>query len=261
MTDKHNSDKITFGQYGRVFQEKVVQAMLNDHRWAEQMSEVIDVTYFELKYLTFLADRFFSYSKKYKVFPTLELLVTIIRDDLKTGTDIVLRDQIVEYLQRVSTNPSPGDIAFVKEKSLDFCRKQALKKAFVSAIEMMETEKYESIVDLMKHAVSIGTTPSLGHDFFEDFEARFALVSRRCVPTGIAELDKKTILDGGLGAGELGVCIAATGVGKCVCRDSYVHIKYEEIVINGKLYDPWDKVATQRGLIYARDIIETDELV
>jgi replicative DNA helicase len=214
MVEQQNSGKITFGQYGKSFQEKIMQAMLNDSRWSEQMLEVIDVSYFDLKYLQFLADRYFSYAKKYKVFPTFDLLITIIRDDLKTGTDAVLREQIIEYLQRVRLNPSPGDIAFVKEKSLDFCRKQALKKAFVSGIEMMETEKYESIVDLMKNAVSVGTTPSLGHDFFEDFDARFMQITRRCVPTGIAELDKKTIFDGGLGAGELGCVIAATGVGK-----------------------------------------------
>lgn len=214
MSEQKSNDKVSFGQYGRSFQEKIVQALLNDSRFAEQMLEVVDVSYFELKYLTFLVDRYFSYSRKYKVFPTFDLLITIIRDDLKTGTDAVLRDQIIEYLQRVKSNPSPGDLAFVKEKSLDFCRKQALKKAFVSGIELMETEKYESIVDLMKNAVSVGTTPSLGHDLFEDFESRFIQIARRCIPTGIAELDKKGIFDGGLGAGELGVVIAPTGVGK-----------------------------------------------
>lgn len=204
----------SFSQYGKIFQEKIVQALLNDSRFAEQMLEVIDVSYFDLKYLVFLVDRYFSYARKYKVFPTFELLITIIKDDLKNGTDAVLRDQILEYLQRIKNNPSPGDLMFVKEKSLDFCRKQALKKAFVSSIEMMETEKYESIVDLMKNAVSVGTTPSLGHDLFEDFDSRFIQIQRRCIPTGIAELDKKGIFDGGLGAGELGVVIAPTGVGK-----------------------------------------------
>ena len=34
------------------------------------------------------------------------------------------------------------------------------------------------------------------------------------VPTGIPELDKRGILSGGLGRGELGVITAPTGVGK-----------------------------------------------
>ena len=56
----------TFGTYGKSFQEKIMQALLTDWKFAEQMTEVFNSSYFELKYLQFLADRYFSYSKKYK---------------------------------------------------------------------------------------------------------------------------------------------------------------------------------------------------
>jgi len=206
--------QVTFGQYGRSFQEKIVQALLSDRQFAEQMTEVFDVNYLELKYLTFLADRYFEHAKKYKVFPTLQLLVTIIRDELKTGTDVILRDQIIDYLQRMRMNPDPGDLSYVKEKALDFCRKQALKAALETAVDQMQADKYEQIVEGIKKAVCVGTTPALGHDFFADYEARFTKLQRNCIPTGLMELDKKDILNGGLGAGELGCVIAATGVGK-----------------------------------------------
>jgi replicative DNA helicase len=39
-------------------------------------------------------------------------------------------------------------------------------------------------------------------------------LQRNCVPTGLNELDKKDILNGGLGKGELGCIVANTGVGK-----------------------------------------------
>jgi replicative DNA helicase len=204
----------TFGTYGKQFQEKIMQALLSDKRWAEQMTEVLDVSYFDLNYLHYLAEKYFSYSKKYKEFPTLQLLVTIIKDDLKNGTDILLRDQVIDYLQRVRLNPDPGDLPFVKENSLDFCRKQALKVALEEAIDLASTAKYENIVDVIRKAVSVGTAPSLGHDFTEDLESRFIRIKRDCVPTGIEELDRRDILNGGLGRGELGVVCAATGVGK-----------------------------------------------
>ena len=132
--DIKSTTKVSFGSYGKSFQEKIMQALLTDWKFAEQMSEVFDSSYFELKYLQFLADRYFSYSKKYKVFPTLQLLVTIIREDLKFGTDVILRDQIIDYLQRMKSNPDSGDLQFVREKSLDFCRKQALKAALEAAL-------------------------------------------------------------------------------------------------------------------------------
>lgn len=204
----------SFAAYGKSFQEKIIQALLVDKQFAEQMTEVMNIEYFELKYLQYLANKYFSYARKYKEFPTFDLLITIIKDDLKNGSDVILRDQIVELLKRIRTNPDPGDLPFVKEKSLDFCRKQALKSAIEKAIDLVSTEKYESIVEIIKTAVSVGTTPSVGHDFINDFEARFVRLKREVVPTGLEQLDKKEILQGGLGRGEIGVVVGNTGTGK-----------------------------------------------
>jgi predicted ATP-dependent serine protease len=66
----------------------------------------------------------------------------------------------------------------------------------------------------MKEAISLGNSDTVGHEFFEDFEARFQKISRVTCPTGIAHLDKKQILNGGLARGEIGVVVAPTGVGK-----------------------------------------------
>jgi len=206
--------KASFGSSGKYFQEKILQALLFDKSFAEQTMEVFEVSYLEPKYLQFLAQQYFTYAKKYKVYPTMQLLVTIIRDELKTGTDVVIRDQIVDYLQRIRSNPDPGDLQHVKEKVLDFCKKQALKAAFEVAIDQMQAERYESIVEGIKKAVMVGTAPQLGHDFFVDYESRFTRLQRNAISTGLPELDKKDILNGGLGSGELGVVVAATGVGK-----------------------------------------------
>jgi hypothetical protein len=214
MTEFVTRTDASFSQYGKPFQEKVVQALLTDRQFAEQMTEVMDVSYFDLKYLQFLAEHYFKYSKQYHVFPSFQLLVTIIRDGLKTGTDTILRDQIIEYLQRMRANPDVGDLQYVKDKSLDFCRKQALKQELVVAVEHLQEGRYEEIVEGLKKAVCVGTTPALGHDFFADYEARFTRLQRNCVPTGLEELDRKDILNGGLGAGEIGVVVAPTGVGK-----------------------------------------------
>lgn len=210
----YDDSSVSFGSYGKAFQEKIVQGLLTDRLWAEQMSEVINVNFFDLKYLKFLADRYFKYHTKYKDFPTLQLLVSIIRDDLKAGNDTVLRDQIIEYLQRIRHNPDMGDLEYVKDKALDFCRKQAFRGALEQAVDLIQTDKFDSVMDLMRSALAVGTTPSIGHDLFEDMDARFVRVSRHPVATGLEALDQKGILNGGLGRGEIGVITAPTGVGK-----------------------------------------------
>ena len=199
----------TFGQFGVSFQETLMQALFTDKQWASQMAEVIDVGYFDVKYLQFLADKYFSYSHKYKTFPTLQLLVTIVKDELKArqAVDDVLCQQVIEFLQRSRTSPNLNDAPFVKDKALEFCRAQAFKRALESAVDLMQTQQYGSAVDLMKQASMVGTAPSIGHDFFEDIEARFNIANRIAVPTGIPELDQREILDGGLAAGEIGCVV------------------------------------------------------
>ncbi len=204
-----------FSQYGKAFQEKIFQGLITDQDWAKQMSEVMKPHFFDLKYIQYLTDRYFAYFEKYRCFPTMQLLITIIREELTgAGADGLLREQIVEFLLRVRANPHPGDLKYVKDKTLDFCKRQAFKEALEKAVDLVTDDKFESVIDLMKTAVSVGMPHSVGHDFFEDMEARFQEVMRITCPTGLPYLDAKEILDGGLGRKELGVIVAPTGVGK-----------------------------------------------
>jgi replicative DNA helicase len=209
-----NAQPQYFSKYGKQFQEKIFQSLLNDHNWAAQMLEVMTPKYFDVRYLEYLSQKYFDFYNHYKTFPTMQLIVTMIKDELREGTDIILRDQIIEYLMRIKANPDAGDLQYVKDKSLDFCKKQALKEALEESVKAIASEQYESVIDIMKDAISKGNPSSLGHDFFNDHEARFLKENRTACPTGIPHLDKKDVLNGGLGQGEIGVVTAPTGVGK-----------------------------------------------
>ena len=209
------STTTNFSAYGKSFQEKIFQGMATDKEWAQQMHEVMSPEYFDLKYLQYLTNHYFTYYDKYRCFPTMQLLIQIIREELATETaDELLKDQIVAFLQRMRMNQHPEDLPYVKEKALQFCKRQAFKEALTQAVELVQDEQFESVVDLMRSAVSVGMPQSIGHEFFEDVEARFQEIQRITTPTGIPQLDQKEVMDGGLGRGELGVVVAPTGVGK-----------------------------------------------
>lgn len=203
-----------FSKYGKHFQEKIFQGLLTDHRWAAQIMEVMHPDFFELKYLTYLSEKYFSYFEKYNTFPTPQLLISIVKEDLSDTGDILLKEQVVEFLHRLKSNPDLGDQSYVKDKALDFCKCQVFKEALDKAVDLISTEKFDSVVGLMKEAVSVGMPSSLGHDFFEDMDSRFVKNTRIVIPTGLARLDAHDILRGGLGRGEIGVITANTGVGK-----------------------------------------------
>ena len=204
----------SFSKFGKQFQEKIFQSMLSDPQWASQMIEVMQPEYFDLKYLSYLCGKHFKYYEKYKTFSTLAMLITIIKEDLSKTKDSVLRDQIIEYLHRMKTNPDVCDLQYVKDKSLEFCKRQAFREALEKSVELIQTEKYESVLTIMKDAISVGMPNTQGHDFFDDIEARFVQINRQVCPTGLERLDAQDILRGGLGRGELGVIAANTGVGK-----------------------------------------------
>ena len=213
MTEQMAEQKSKFS-FDKNFQEKIVQAMLVDRQWGSQIAEVLDVNYFEFGYLKLVSAVYVNYYAQYKEFPSIDLLITMLKEDLKNEKDGILLDHIKTFLKRVKTNQDLGDLPHVKEKALEFCKKIRLQKALEHSVELIEKENYEKIVDVVREAIHAGNSHSPGLDLFEDVNARYSETYRKTVPTGIQELDQRKILNGGLGAGELGVIIAPTGVGK-----------------------------------------------
>ena len=94
-----------FGNLGKSFQEKVLQALLTDRQWATQFIEVFNVDEaLEPAYLKLVASKYINYYNSYKEFPTHELLFTIIKDDLSNNADLVLREQCHSFLQLLYKN-------------------------------------------------------------------------------------------------------------------------------------------------------------
>lgn len=214
LEDKKNGP--SFSDYGEDFQERVIQALLIDFSWAEQMHEIIRVEYFELEHFQYLVKRYYDYYSKWSTFPTISILANVLKDSLskETGYDDIILNKIVPLLGKVKSNPDLRDLPYVKEKALDFCKKQAMKEALFASTELILANNYDSVLDIMKKALVAGEESSYGHDFEEDREARFNDIKRDPVPTGIPELDHKDVLNGGLGRGELGIFVAAPSVGK-----------------------------------------------
>ena len=75
-----------------------------------------------IAYLTYLTEKYFAYYTKYRSFPTPQLLISIVKDSLSEDNDVILRDQVVDFLHRLRSNPDMGDQQYVKDKTLDFLR-------------------------------------------------------------------------------------------------------------------------------------------
>ena len=199
-----------FSRFGKHFQESMVQLMLEDRSYCDQITEVLDPNFFELSYLQVFVNKIIQYRDKFKVHPTYKTMITILRTDLD-GENEALQSQVKDYFSRIHTN-DVQDSDFIKHTSLDFCRKQKLKGALMKTISLMQSSSFDEISKVINDALSLGMGNEAGYEYLTDFEERYTLKARNPQSTGWEHIDE--ITQGGLGKSELGVVVAPTGAGK-----------------------------------------------
>ena len=204
------TEEISFSRYGKSFQETLAQLILEDRPFSDQIEEVLDITFFELKYLRSFVKKVYDYRGKYNVHPTKRVLATILRTEMDDESEVIQK-QVRDYFARICARPAT-DEEYIKDTSLDFCKKQKLKEAMIKSVDLLQASSYDEIERIITSALRLGTDNNFGHDFKKDFESRYLLTSRNPVSTGWKKLDD--ICKDGLGRGELGVVIAPTGAGK-----------------------------------------------
>ena len=215
MEPSQERQQDSFVNFGKAYQEKVVQAMIVDRDFAEQIIEVVDIEFFDQKYLRAISSNYFEYYKKYNAFPSKKILKSIIFGALDKDNEVILTEQIKEFFVKIKTDPLGGDEKYVKESALEFCKKQKLKNALFDCVDLIKNSKYDEVAGTIKKALELGIQKNYGHDYKNDVEKRHSEgLTRNCIPTGWEVLDKQGVLNGGLGRGELGTIIGVAGSGK-----------------------------------------------
>ncbi len=159
--------ELGFSKYGKQFQESLAQMILEDRPFADQIEEVVDTQFFELNYLRVFVKKIFSYRKKYGVHPTKEILASILRTELENHND-ALQKQVRDYFARVLIK-SVDDEDYIKDTSLDFCKKQKLKEALMQSVDLIQNSSYDEVRKVIDDALNLGTDNNFGHDFLKRF--------------------------------------------------------------------------------------------
>jgi len=207
------SEKTTFSRYGKAFQEGLVQIIYEDRPFADQITEVLDITFLELEYLRIFVSKIVGYRERYGTHPSPEAIITILRTDLDEE-DSVVQKQVRDYFAKITAKEAT-DVQYIKEQSLDFCRKQNLKEAMLKSVGLLQSCSFDEISKTINDSLRLGSDTNFGYDYIADFEQRFVPKHRLPITTGWQEID--AICGGGLGKSELGVVIAPTGAGKSFC--------------------------------------------
>ena len=198
----------TLIKFGTSFQSKIIASLLSDKKFIQTIIDILKPSMFDSDSNKWLVKSIQDYYFEYKKQPTLEVLKCSIEE----MDNDVLKSGVVEKLRETWKHIEASDLDFVQKKTLDFCKNQTLKNAILESVNLLENKDYDGIKTIIDDAMKAGTTKDLGHDYLESFKARLEESSRITVGTPWDVVND--IMDGGLGAGELGVIVAPAGIGK-----------------------------------------------
>jgi KaiC/GvpD/RAD55 family RecA-like ATPase len=262
-----NQEQVNFSEFGKPFQEKLAFSILEDYQFANQIGEVLDYNFFEIKYLQVFVKKIYGYREKYKKFPSKTTFESILRTELKSENESVQK-QVTEFYERFTTSGNSIDIDYVKNNAIEFCKKQKLKEAMLKSVDLLKRSSFEEIRKVVDNALKLGNNPDVGYLYEEQFEERYEIKSRNSISTGWKVIDDMT--RGGLAAGELGVVIAPTGAGKThmLCHLGAAAVKEGKTVVHyslelddktiGRRYDaaitgiPLDSLLAKKDVVFEK---------
>ena len=195
-------------QYGPTFQTKVMGALLTDRDFLITISESLSDEFFENTSHQWIIKEILKYFNKYHTVPSMDALKVEVQ---KIDND-VLKIAIKEQLAQAYRESEQTDIQYIKDEFLGFCKNQQMKKAIVTSADLLGTNDFDSIRQIILNALKIGEVRSIGHEYEKDVETRYREDNRGPIPFPWPVFND--ITQGGIGKGELGIVFGNPGGGK-----------------------------------------------
>ena len=112
-----------FGHLGFSFQQSLIKAIIEDKKFGETIIDVLETKFFDNNSFRYIIENIKELHTKYNKIPIYETLgQKIISESSSEGASRVHLDT----LEEIKNNDK--DFEFVKDRALNFCKKQNLKK-------------------------------------------------------------------------------------------------------------------------------------
>jgi replicative DNA helicase len=195
-------------QYGPTFQTKVMGALLTDRDFLITISESLSDDYFENTSHQWIIKEILKYFNKYHTVPSMDA----IKVEVQKIDNEVLKIAIKEQLVQAYRESEQTDIQYIKDEFLGFCKNQQMKRAIVTSADLLVTNDFDSIRQIILNALKIGGVRSIGHEYEKDVETRYREDNRAPIPFPWDTFNN--ITQGGVGKGELAIVFGSPGGGK-----------------------------------------------
>jgi len=203
------SETKKISQYGFNFQVKFITCLVTDKLFLEQIYDILDEKYMGNEAFEWLIKEIKKHYSKYKKVMTMD----VFKVQVGELDNELLKQNVLDTLREVIKYLESEELDYIKDKALDFHKTQVLKDAILRSAKILEVDgDVEQIKAIVDDAMKAGAERDVGHDYLQDFEERYSETARVTAPTPWDLINE--LMQGGLGAGELGVVVAPAGIGK-----------------------------------------------
>jgi len=211
-----------FGYLGFSFQQSLLKAIIEDRKYGETIIEVLETKFFDNNSFRYIIENVKELYTSYGKIPNYE---TVIQKIISESGNKDSNRIHIDTLEQIKNDEN--DVNFVKDRALNFCKQQNLKKELKSVNHIIDNgnfEDYHKIEQIIQKALQVGTDDNDVVDVFFDIDSALEKDFRLPIPTGIVGIDN--LLKGGLGRGELGIILAPTGTGKTTILTKFANTAF-----------------------------------
>lgn len=198
------------------FQKLMLTKLVNDRDYFRHVIPYIKQEYFDERVPCVVFELIEKFSEDYKKAPTKEVLQVEVEAYKGLGEDE--HKEVVQLVKEMFAEDPPVDRTWLTDETEKYCQNQAIFNAIAESVGIIDGKDKKKdvgmIPKMLSDALAISFDKNIGHDYFEDAEARWDWYNRKeaKLPSLIKILDD--ITDGGIPKKTLNMFMATQNAGK-----------------------------------------------
>jgi len=192
----------------------ILRNLIYNEEYARKVIPFIKDDYFEDQKQKIIFQEISSFIQQYNKLATKEILS--IEVEKRSDINDTIFAEIVDVIS--SFEDEVGELDWLIDSTEKWCRDRAIYLALMESIQLADGKDdqkgRDAIPTILSDALAVSFDTNVGHDYLEDYEARYESYHRKedKIPFDLEYFDK--ITKGGLPNKTLNIALAGTGVGK-----------------------------------------------
>ncbi len=205
-------------------EQTILKNLIQNDSFIRKTLPYIKSEFFQERDEEFLYKQIREYFLKYQTPPTPEALIIDI--DEMEGVDQQLISDTMVLIREIKEDKTDTPDEWLIDSTEKWCKDRAVYNGVMNSISIIQDKEGQQgqIPDILRDALSVSFDSNIGHDFLDDWDARYDFMhtEEERIPFDLELMNK--ITKGGIPNKTLNICMAGTGVGKslfmCHCASS-----------------------------------------